>query len=116
MSDTRTKIVDPNDATKVSVRVYEKAANPTNEATKTVTTAATKVQLSTTSSECMYVRIVAKAANTGYLYVGGNAVDSTNYAFRIAPGKGRYVPTDNLNKIYLDAETSLNACTYYVYT
>lgn len=46
--------------------------------TKTVTTAGTRVQLSSTALLVRSFTVCAKTANTGHIYYGGATVDSTN--------------------------------------
>lgn len=45
---------------------------------KTVTTAGTRVALAASSTPAVYAFIQADCANTGYIYVGGSSVSSSN--------------------------------------
>ena len=46
---------------------------------KTVTTAGTREQLTTSERHVTSVVIQSEANNTGYVYVGGSSVSSSNY-------------------------------------
>lgn len=77
----------------------------------TVSSAGTRVQLSTTSTNISAVLIIAKTANAGTVWVGGSTV---------AAGRGRpllslqaeLIQINNLNKVYIDADTSGDGVTY----
>ena len=75
------------------------------EGSKAVTTAGTRVQLST-PIDCKEVAITAKAANTGYIYVGGEAVSSLQYLARLVANASVVISIDNLSKLWLDASVS----------
>lgn len=81
---------------------------------KNVTTATTAVPLSATSLLAFDVLIVAKAANTGNIYVGGSDVDNTDTPLAAGDPLSLTPPvsrdaTENmydLSKIYIDADTN----------
>lgn len=71
---------------------------------KAVTTAGVKEALAS-STQCRYVIIMALAANTGNIYIGGVTVSSTSGRALVSL-QSEKIDIDNLNKIYLDAEVS----------
>jgi hypothetical protein len=75
------------------------------DGTTSVSSAGTRVQLSATSVPCRYVIITAKSANTNNIYVGGATVDSTRGRPLVAL-QSEKIDIDNLNKVWLDADTN----------
>lgn len=71
---------------------------------KTVTTAGTRVQLATTTS-CRRVHIQAKEANTGKIFIGGNAVSSTSGIF-LFPTTSITLNISDLDEVYIDSEVN----------
>lgn len=91
---------------------------PTN-VTKTVTTAGTRVQVTSSSAEKpASIYFEALATNTGVIYIGLSDVSSTKYIARVAAGVGFGLSTDSngaarvsgtnlrLSDFWLDAGTS----------
>ncbi len=82
-----------------------------------VTTAATAEQLSSTSIIVTSFSVCAKSANTGYVYVGGADVDSTNTK-RMSSGECvAFLPQDsqpryNLLHLYVDVSVNGEGVTY----
>jgi len=76
----------------------------------TVTTAGTRVQLPTLA--CSKVTIIAKRANTGYIYVGMNTVSSTVYGAELAAKDSMDFDVSNLNEIWIDASVSGEGISY----
>lgn len=84
--------------------------------TVTVTTAATRVQLSTAVAPSFYVE--AHKSNTGNVYLGDITVSATVYSAKLAPGQGFSMAADNpsrpilteldLSVLYVDADTNGN--------
>jgi len=78
---------------------------------RTVTTAGTRVQLSTSSVAIKWVEIVAKEANTSNIWVGGS---------NVANGTGRplvglqsiRIETNDLSNIWLDSQVNGEGVTY----
>jgi hypothetical protein len=78
---------------------------------KTVATSGVRQQLSDTSIPSTVVLIIAKSSNTGTIWVGGPTV---------AVGRGRpllslqseMIRINNLNKVYLDADTNGDGVTF----
>lgn len=82
---------------------------------RSVTTAGTRVQLSTSSVPCKGVAITAEATNTGVIVVGGSTVvasPSTRRGTPLAAGDTCTLDIDNLNKVYLDATINGEGVTY----
>lgn len=81
-----------------------------------VTTAGTRVQLSTTSTKCYKVEIIAETDNTGIIVVGGSTVVALLATRRGVPLNAGDVLTitdvDNLNKIYLDSTVNGDGVSY----
>lgn len=78
---------------------------------RTVTTAATRVQLSTTSVPCIDLIIQAAFGTTGRIYIGGPAVSSTAGIYLTA-GQSLPISTDNLNKVWLDSTVNAEGVTF----
>lgn len=57
-------------------------------ASKTVTTAGTRVQLTTSALLAPSFYIEALGTNTGFIYVGDSSVSSTLYMARLSAGQG----------------------------
>jgi len=71
---------------------------------QTVTTAGTRVQLSSTDTPCTKVVITAETDNTGVITVGGSGVVgalATRQGTPLSAGASVTVLVNNLNKIYL---------------
>lgn len=80
----------------------------------TVTTAGTRVQLSGASLPAKRgVLIRAMSTNTLNVYVGGTTVTAAN-GFFLEPGDSMFFEIDDGNKLWLDADTSLNSVRYHV--
>lgn len=81
-----------------------------------VTTAGTRVQLSTLSVPCNKVEIIAETDNTGVIVVGGTTVVAILATRRGVPLNAGDVHTitdvDNLNKIWIDATVNLEGVSY----
>ena len=75
------------------------------DGSQTVTTAGTRVQLSTSSVPCKKVNIQAKVANTGSIYVGGSTVSSTR-GIELLPLSSIQMTPSDLNLVYLDSSVS----------
>ena len=81
---------------------------------KTVATAGTAVALSS-SQRVKSVNIIAKAGNTGQVYLGGSGVASTTND-GLAPGDALEVVAVNwidLKDIYIDVDTSGEGVDFY---
>lgn len=77
---------------------------------KTVTTAGTRVQVSTDALLNVRSAVVqALATNTGVIYVGGSNVDST-HGVTLQPGESITLEVEgdhlNLSSVYIDAATN----------
>lgn len=81
---------------------------------KTVTTAGTRVQITTGSpTPCRSVTFQANSANTGAIFIGDSSVSSTVYGVRLAAGSSYSIGNDlNDNKLDLSTfwvDSSVNA-------
>lgn len=102
----RVRLVDANGADASQI-----ASSSVGDGSKDVTTAGTRVQLSSSSVPCKWVAITAKEANTDTIWVGGATV---------ANGSGKPLVSlqetvlyvSNLNKVYLDSEVNGEGVTY----
>lgn len=82
--------------------------------TKTVTSAGTAEQITATSTPLQKgVTIVANSANTGVVYIGDSAVDSSS--FSLAAGEQIFFPIDDLSKVWLDVSVSAEGVSYIAY-
>lgn len=74
---------------------------------KTVTTAGTRVQLSTISVPCKKVTVQSMYANTGNMYLGDSTVSSANGLVLYPGAATSFTPTpSNLNLLWIDAAVS----------
>jgi len=89
------------------------------DGTKTVTTAGSRVQLSTTSVPCRRVWIQASSANTGVIVVGSVtcvAAEATRQGLALWPTQGSFFNVDNLNLLYLDATANTQSVNFFYET
>lgn len=80
-----------------------------------VTTAGTRVQLSTSSVASLTITITAETSNTGIVVVGGSAVVAAVGTRRGVPlfaGDSYTIAANNLNLIYLDSTVNGEGVTY----
>lgn len=88
----------------------------TGDGNQTVTTAATRVQLSASSVPCKSVSITAKDTNTGVIVVGGSTVVALAGATRrgtpLNAGDTMTIDIGNLNLLYIDATVSGEGVVY----
>lgn len=86
---------------------------------KTVTTAGTRVQFQSVSTECRKVDITAELDNTGTVVVGGAGVVAalaTRMGTPLAAGDSLTVYITDLSLLYLDATVSGDGVTYNYFT
>lgn len=81
------------------------------DGSRTVTTAGTRVQLSTSSVPCKWVEIVGKVANTGSIWVGGSTV-ADGSGLPLLGLQSTRIPVSNLNLVYLDSTVNGEGVTY----
>lgn len=77
----------------------------------TVAAAGTRVQLAANAAKA--VRLRALTTNVGNIYFGNVGVTSANGDI-LAPGEVVPLSIDNLNRIYIDADTAANAVSWTV--
>ena len=65
------------------------------QVTKTVTTAGTQIQVTTSQIYASSIYFEALGSNTGYIYVGGSDVSSTAYITRLSAGQGFAIAADS---------------------
>lgn len=63
-------------------------------ASKTVTTAGTRVQVSTSATYVTSIYFEALGTNTGYIYVGDSSVSSTVHIARLSAGQSFTIAVD----------------------
>ena len=85
--------------------------------TKTITTAGTRVQLSTSKFPVEGVCIQALETNTGYVVVGGADCVATASSARVcfcalAPGASAIIPITDLKNVYVDSTANGNIISY----
>lgn len=78
---------------------------------KSVTSAGTAVQLAAISTSCLSLVMSANDTNTGKIYYGGSTVSSETGAF-IFPGQTVELRIDDVQKVYIDADTSGDGVKY----
>jgi len=81
------------------------------DGSKDVTTAGTRVQLSSTQ-ECRFVNIFAKAGNTGNIFVGGATVSSSSGMVLEQARSTDWFNIDDLSKVYIDSANDGDGCQY----
>ena len=80
---------------------------------KTVTTAGTRVQLSTSSVNCIDLIVQAKRSNTGRIYIGGSDVANDDaHGIYLTAGQSISLNITNLNQVYLDSSVSGEGVAY----
>ena len=85
--------------------------NGIGDGSQTVTTAGTRVQLSTTSIACKEVLITALGSNSGNIWVGGITV-ANGRGKQLVPIQDIKLQIDDLSKIYIDATSSGDGVAY----
>jgi len=88
-------------------------ADAIGDGSATVTTAGTRVQLTTTATPCKKVRITANGANTGNIFVGGSTIASGR-GKSLVPLQDVEIEIDDLSKVYLDSSVNGEGV-HYVY-
>lgn len=78
---------------------------------KTVTTAGTRVQLTTTSTGIHTVSVRALTGNTGLIYIGNSAVASTT-GVELSAGDAITITINDLSKVYIDSAVNGEGVTY----
>lgn len=99
---------------------YLPTSKSLSDGRKTVTTAGTRVQLSTTSVPCKRIEIQAMEANTDVIVVGGATVvagasadsGATRRGRLLFPSQSIVLTVNNLNLVYLDSVVSGEGVTY----
>jgi hypothetical protein len=88
----------------------EHPATAVFDARKVVTTAATRVQLTTVPTAVRSLVIQAETDNTGLIAVGGSTVialvGTTARGISLSAGQSVSLDIDNLSKIYIDSTVS----------
>lgn len=83
-----------------------------------VTTAGTRVRITSTSTKCTRIDIVAETDNTGVIVIGGSTVIASLATRRGIPlnaGEVYSLSINNLNQIYLDSSVNGDGITYVYY-
>ena len=86
-----------------ALKTIEEVPTAFSHAHKTVTTAGSAVQLSTAT--ILSITIKALAGNTGFIYVGGSGVSSSN-GFELDAGDSVTLAIDEADEIWLDSSVS----------
>jgi len=85
-------------------------ASTVYDGNKTVTTAGTRVALAASQALTKGVRVRAKDANSGLIYIGGASVSSSSD--RLSPAEPTWMDVNNLANVYIDAAVSGDGVTY----
>lgn len=88
----------------------EQGSESIKGAIQNVTTAGTRVQLP--SYACREITIIARRANTGYIYIGGGDVSSTVYGVELQAKDSITLSISNTNLIYIDSSVSGEGVSY----
>ena|SRR3990167_1156417 len=90
-------------------------SNSVGDGRQTVTTAGTRVQLSTSPVPCKKVTICAETDNTNFIVVGGATVVAalaTRRGIPLNPGDTIKLEVSNLNLVYIDSLADTEGVTY----
>ncbi len=82
-----------------------------------MTTAGTRVQLVSTTVECVWVVVTALSTNTNVVTVGGSGVvgaAGTRAGIGLAAGQSVALPVDDASDVWLDSVTSGEGVSYCV--
>lgn len=102
-----------------SLEIKPIVATGISDGRKTVTTAGTRVQLTTASTICLSVTLTALLENTGIICVGGSTIvasASTRTGIPLRKGDSVVIEVDNLNKVYIDSTVNGEGVSYYYKT
>ena len=91
--------------------VLPRVPSSIGDGSQDVTTAGTRVQLTTTITNAFCVIITAKAANTGTIWVGGATVASGRGIPLVALQSVK-IDIDDISLIYLDSSVNVEGVTY----
>ena len=98
------------------VAIEKEGSGAVGDGTKSVTTAGSAVQLSSTSVTCRKVWIQASSANTGVIVVGGSTVvaaEATRRGRALWPTQGDWFNVNNLNLLYIDSTVNGEKVNFY---
>ena len=87
------------------------AATSDASGNKNVASAGTAEPLAATATKIISVTVKAKRGNTGNIYVGDSGVSSAN-GFILTRGEAISLDIDDLNKVYIDADTTSEGVTF----
>lgn len=83
---------------------------------KVVTTAGTEVQLTTTSTPCSWVTVIALTSNTSQVSVGDSGVvaatGATERGVPLFAGDSVTLPVNDVSKVYIDSRVNGEGVTY----
>ena len=85
-------------------KVTGNAGSITNNSSLTVDTAGSRKQIP--SFQGMEVLIIAKASNTGYIYIGDSNVSSTKHTQRLLASDSAILSVSDSSQIYIDSSVS----------
>lgn len=109
----------PGNNDESAVPVEPRGLDTIGHGSKTVTTAGTPVQLSSTSVPCKLVVIQARTTNTGLIAVGASGVSanaSSGTGVVLNAGDSFEIQVTDLNKVYIDSTANGESVrfTYFV--
>jgi hypothetical protein len=113
-SDSNNKagaVKSTTDGTDFYVPVREQGSESLTANVQNVTTAGTAVQLP--NIPCRKVMIIAKRANTGYIYVGGSNVTSSIYGADLGARDSIVIEISNANLLYINSSVSGEGVSYF---
>lgn len=86
-------------------------ASTLGDGSKNVTTAGTRVQLSSTSIPCKWVIITAKVGNTGTVYIGGSTV-ATARGKPLVNLQEIIINVNDVSKVWMDSDSNGDGVTF----
>ena len=98
------------------IREAVKSSTSNGDGIQTVTTAGTRVQLSSTSIPCKRVFVQANSANTGVIAVGGITVvaaEATRRGLALFPTQGDWFNVSDVSYLYIDSTVNGEKVNYY---
>jgi hypothetical protein len=77
----------------------------------TVVTSGSRIRLSSTSTPITAVMVIAKSGNTGTIWLGGSTV-AVNRGRPLLALQAETIQINDLNKVYIDADTNGSGVTF----
>lgn len=93
-----------------TAQVQLPSSSSLNHGSQDVIISGTSIQMP--SQTCKEATIIAKDANSGFIYLGGATVSSGNYGAKLAAKDSITLKINNTNLVYINADNSGEGVTY----